>query len=58
MLSLYSRIPEPLAFTTMVPVGIAHVGCVTDGMPTVGTSFTDIEPLIVTLLQPPVSVTV
>ena len=34
--TLYSSAPDPEAFTTMVPVGTAHVGWVTVGAFTVG----------------------
>ena len=27
----YSNVPSPVAFTTIVPVGVAQVGCVTVG---------------------------
>jgi hypothetical protein len=58
-LSLYSKVPEePVAFTTIVPVGTAQVGCVTVGAVTTGKVLTVIEPVVDTFPQPPVSVTV
>ena len=32
---LYSSVPEPVALTTMVPVGVVQVGCVSVGALTV-----------------------
>ena len=39
-LMLYSSVPEPVAFTVIVPVGVAQLGCTTVGAFTVGGWFT------------------
>ena len=50
--------PGPVAFTVIVPVGVAHVGCTTVGAFTVGSWFTvTVTDAQVVVLQVPVYLT-